>query len=846
MPLSNGYNLGLLVDGVEGEEHYLDLMKLWRGLDGLVMPRVEDKDRTAPPVNIVNGQMYIIPAGATGAWAGRTNMIARGFTVGTGAPAWQYFLPKKGWSMMVLDEGDKDGVPIEYRFTGTEWRKPDLGPTREEVLINPMTTLGDTLYANEDGTAVRLGVGRDLQVLTSLDGVPQWRDPPVNSGGGGEGGDFTNPMLASQDLIVGGDTPPGTPTRLGKGQPGQSLQINATGMIFWGPQASGGFQNPMTTLGDLIYGGTNGVALRLAKGDDGLVLKMVGGVPQWTVESGGGSGGFQNPMTAARDLIIGGAGGTPLRLPNGTAGQVLGSNGWVTLQDSVPTAALGVTVATLDAGGKVPSGQLPSYVDDVLEFFTLSAFPFPGESGKIYIALNTNKTYRWPDGGSDYVELVGSPGTTDNVPEGTTNKYWTVARTLGQALTGLITTTAGTITATDTVLAAFGKLQNAINTITTSVSNRALKGINADITSLTAYAANFVATSTGFILGSAAIPWAQLFLGKLTMSGAVNNAAQVTLAIPSSGANQGIVNIAAAASNSVILTGTTGIGSLGASPSPDVAAGVQRWVRFADGCDLYHSVALVLPGAVNMTTRPGDVAVFECTSAGWRMQHFMRADGTITYTGGTLSKAINLAPMVVVASAGNLALENVAANTVRITGVAYIGSLGNLPNGSRRRLIFDGAASLAASSAMLLPGGASITAAVGDVADFEMTDTGGAWKLTNYFRATGEALTATTGGTNANGSWVKHPDGTLMQMMSVVIAGPTIVGSITSPSLTFPQPFYDMKVALTSNVQTSLPNRFNTAAAINNTTQYVASISDTGGGISNATVQVIAIGRWKA
>lgn len=56
-------------------------------------------------------------------------------------------------------------------------------------------------------------------------------------------------------------------------------------------------------------------------------------------------------------------------------------------------------------GGKVPSAQLPSYVDDVEEYANLASFPVTGETGKIYLALDTNKTYRWS--GSAYVELGG-------------------------------------------------------------------------------------------------------------------------------------------------------------------------------------------------------------------------------------------------------------------------------------------------------------------------------------------------------------------------------------------------------------------------------------------------------
>ena len=56
--------------------------------------------------------------------------------------------------------------------------------------------------------------------------------------------------------------------------------------------------------------------------------------------------------------------------------------------------------------GKVPAAQLPSYVDDVLEYEDKVHFPVTGETGKIYIAQDTNKTYRW--GGSDYVEISES------------------------------------------------------------------------------------------------------------------------------------------------------------------------------------------------------------------------------------------------------------------------------------------------------------------------------------------------------------------------------------------------------------------------------------------------------
>lgn len=82
--------------------------------------------------------------------------------------------------------------------------------------------------------------------------------------------------------------------------------------------------------------------------------------------------------------------------------------------------------ASLDGAGLVPSTQLPSYVDDVVEYANVAAFPATGESGKIYVAIDTSKTYRWT--GSVYVEISASPGTTDSLTEGSVNLYFTTAR----------------------------------------------------------------------------------------------------------------------------------------------------------------------------------------------------------------------------------------------------------------------------------------------------------------------------------------------------------------------------------------------------------------------------------
>lgn len=98
--------------------------------------------------------------------------------------------------------------------------------------------------------------------------------------------------------------------------------------------------------------------------------------------------------------------------------------------------------AGLDSGGKVPSTQLPSYVDDVLDFANLAAFPTTGTTSIIYIANDTNKTYRWS--GSAYVYITSGAVdsvnsktgivtlTTSDIAEGS-REYFTQSRVINNA-----------------------------------------------------------------------------------------------------------------------------------------------------------------------------------------------------------------------------------------------------------------------------------------------------------------------------------------------------------------------------------------------------------------------------
>lgn len=113
-------------------------------------------------------------------------------------------------------------------------------------------------------------------------------------------------------------------------------------------------------------------------------------------------------------------------------------------------------------GGLVPSAQLPSYVDDVLEYANLASFPVTGSTGKIYVSIATGLIYRWS--GSAYVEIsptvIPTASDIDFTPTGTisSNKVQTAIAELDsekttsaavatQLLTPTITIAVETVTA---------------------------------------------------------------------------------------------------------------------------------------------------------------------------------------------------------------------------------------------------------------------------------------------------------------------------------------------------------------------------------------------------------------
>ncbi|HEY0109734.1 MAG TPA: hypothetical protein VGB67_08915, partial [Fibrella sp.] len=97
-------------------------------------------------------------------------------------------------------------------------------------------------------------------------------------------------------------------------------------------------------------------------------------------------------------------------------------------------------------GGRVPSSQLPGYVDEVSEHVNFSELPIPGQASVIYVTTNDNKQYRWA--GTSYQPIINSPGNTDAIPEGGTNKYFTAPRAAAAAPVQTVNGRAGNVIVT--------------------------------------------------------------------------------------------------------------------------------------------------------------------------------------------------------------------------------------------------------------------------------------------------------------------------------------------------------------------------------------------------------------
>jgi phage-related tail fiber protein len=283
-------------------------------------------------------------------------------------------------------------------------------------------------------------------------------------------------------------------------------------------------------------------------------------------------------------------------------------------------------VATLDATGLVPSSQLPSYVDDVLEYANLAALPGTGVSAKIYVTLDNNKIYRWS--GSAYIEISPVAGNSDTATKLST------ARTIG--ITGDVTWTSPAFDGSSNVTAAAtlansGVTAGTYKSVTVDAKGRVTGGTNpttlagfgiadaqpldADLTAI----AGLVGTS-GFLKKTAADTWSLDTSSYLTGNQAITFSGDAT--------GTGTTAVALTLANSGVTAGTY----------PKVTVDAKG--RVTTGAALAASDIPALDWSKITTGKPTTLAGYGITDA-------MAGNQTITFSGdasgsGTTSVALSL------------------------------------------------------------------------------------------------------------------------------------------------------------------------------------------------------------
>lgn len=307
----------------------------------------------------------------------------------------------------------------------------------------------------------------------------------------------------------------------------------------------------------VLYGGTGATTAEGARTNLGLSA----------VASSGSASDLSGTLAASRLPASGVSAGTYTSVTVDSYGRV--------------TAGSTPAYATL-TDGKVPASQLPSYVDDVVESASLASLPATGESGKIYVAIDTNKTYRWS--GSAYVEISASPGSTDAVVEGSANLYFTNARASAAAPVQSVAGRTGAVSLTKSDV-------GLVNVDNTSDANKPISAavqtaLNGKAASTHFHESPAITTSTQAQTSLSAIDsfvdlvdqadyqtaLTSLFSGVLTTDARLSNARTPTSHVHGNISNAGAIGTA---SGQIVVTGAGGVLTTAATISAASVSGLS-------------------------------------------------------------------------------------------------------------------------------------------------------------------------------------------------------------------------------------------------------------------------------
>ena len=297
-------------------------------------------------------------------------------------------------------------------------------------LANTPTTFAPSAHALDSHSDVSSTAATDGQALAWNDANSEW-EPQTIVGGSGGGGLFGTVIKQTKVATSTLSTTNSTIT-WAHGQSSDPvlywLELRAitalsgtvtgdTRQIFSQEAQSGDVVTIHLTSTELVASYSDDAVLeRISREDNGTVantatLWEIGLAGLWLVDSSGANfDGAYSSLT-----------GIPSDFTPSTHTHAISdvTNLQAELNNKINTSVIGAAlgVAGLDADGKVPATQLPSYVDDIIEEADLTALnalqAADKQTGKIYVTTGDNKTYRWS--GSQFVEVSASLATADTL-----------------------------------------------------------------------------------------------------------------------------------------------------------------------------------------------------------------------------------------------------------------------------------------------------------------------------------------------------------------------------------------------------------------------------------------------
>lgn len=161
MSVSNGPNLGVMINALTGDAFPVDFRKLLRAIDVLLQGATKSKTLSAPPGSPANGDRYIVAASPTGAWASHATHIAVWTTDNPASPSgvWEFYTPQPGWVVANIADSTL------YVFLSGSWTAVGGGGGGVTVFTGLTDVPGS--YSGAGGKAVEVNSGATALVFSA-------------------------------------------------------------------------------------------------------------------------------------------------------------------------------------------------------------------------------------------------------------------------------------------------------------------------------------------------------------------------------------------------------------------------------------------------------------------------------------------------------------------------------------------------------------------------------------------------------------------------------------------------------------------------------------------------------